>query len=89
MEAALRLGIFLGIFVAVACLEIFLPRRPKTGDWRRRWGINISMLVLNIVVQRFTIGAAAFVTAIYAQQHNWGIQEGREETCSVLFVRLF
>ena len=73
MEAALRLGIFLGIFVAVACLEIFLPRRPKTGDWRRRWGINIGILLVNIVVQRFTIGAAAFVTAIYAQQHNWGL----------------
>ena len=73
MEAALRLGIFLGIFVAVACLEIFLPRRPKTGDWRRRWGINIGILLVNIVVQRFTIGAAAFVTAIYAQQHIWGL----------------
>jgi sterol desaturase/sphingolipid hydroxylase (fatty acid hydroxylase superfamily) len=73
MEAALRLGIFLGIFVAVACLEIFLPRRPKTADWRRRWGINIGILVLNIIVQRFTVGAAAFVTAIYAQQQGWGL----------------
>lgn len=73
MEAALRLGIFLGIFGLVACLEFLLPRRPKTGDWRRRWGTNLGILVLNIVVQRFTVGAAAFATAVYAQQHGWGL----------------
>lgn len=73
MEAALRLGIFIGIFTIVAILEAVLPRRPKVGDWRPRWMINLSILVLNIFVQRVTVGAAAFATAVYAQQQGWGL----------------
>ncbi|MCA0433401.1 MAG: sterol desaturase family protein [Proteobacteria bacterium] len=73
MEAALRLGIFVSVFVAVAALEILLPRRPKTADWRRRWGINLGILVIDVVAQRLTVGAAAFATAIYAQNHGWGL----------------
>lgn len=73
MEAALRLGIFFGIFAIVAALEVFLPRRPKTASWRKRWGINVGILMLDIVAQRLTVGAAAFATAIYAQQHGWGL----------------
>ena len=73
MEAALRLGIFIGIFVVVAFLELVLPRRPKTGSVRQRWGTNIGILVLDILVQRVTVGAAAFATALYAQQQGWGL----------------
>ena len=73
MEAAIRLGIFVGIFTIVAVLEAVLPRRPKVGDWRPRWLINIGILVLNIFVQRVTVGAAAFATAVYAQQRGWGL----------------
>lgn len=73
MEAALRLGIFVGIFTIVAILEAVVPKRPKAGDWRHRWLINIGILVLNIFVQRVTVGAAAFATAVYAQQQGWGL----------------
>lgn len=73
MEAAIRLGVFFGVFAVVAVLELVLPKRPKIGSWRRRWGINLGLVVLNIAVQRFTIGAAAYATAIYAQQHSWGL----------------
>lgn len=73
MEAALRLGIFLGVFVTVAILEIVLPKRDKAAGWQGRWLTNIGILSINIVVQRLTVGAAAFATAVYAQEHGWGL----------------
>ena len=30
MEAALRFGVFIGIFVLTAVLELLMPRRPRT-----------------------------------------------------------
>lgn len=73
MEAEIRLGIFLGIFVIVAALEAALPKRPATESKWRRWGINLGIIAVDVVVQRLTVGALAFVTAVYAQQHGWGL----------------
>lgn len=73
MEATIRLSIFAGIVVVVALLERLLPKRPRTVDWQRRWGINVSIFVIDILAQRLTIGAAAFATALYAEAHGWGL----------------
>lgn len=72
-ESILRFGLFIGVFAVVGILEFVLPKRPKTGDWKRRWGINLAILVIDILFQRVTIGAAAFLTAVYAQQQGWGL----------------
>lgn len=73
MEAALRFGLFVAIFAGVAVLEFTVPRRPRTVDWRRRWTINLSILVIDVLVQRVTLGAIAFATALYAESHGWGL----------------
>lgn len=73
MEAALRLGIFLGVFAVVAILEFTLPKRPKVGNWKQRWVTNIGILVIDVIAQRLTIGAAAFGTAVYAETQGWGL----------------
>lgn len=73
MEAAVRLGIFLGIFAIVALLEAAFPKRPPTESKWRRWGINLGLIVVNVVVQRLTVGALAFATALYALEHGWGL----------------
>jgi len=73
MEAIIRLIIFAAIFTIIAILEFTVPRRPRTVDWRRRWFINISILAIDVIVQRLTLGAAAFVTALYAEAHGWGL----------------
>lgn len=73
VEAALRLGIFVGVFVIIGILEYVLPKRPKTNDWKQRWITNFSILIIDIIFLRVTIGAAAFLTAIYAQSHGWGL----------------
>ncbi|MBM3520138.1 MAG: sterol desaturase family protein [Alphaproteobacteria bacterium] len=73
MEATIRLLIFVAIFAAIAALEFTVPRRPRTVDWRRRWAINLSILAIDVIVQRLTLGAAAFATALYAEAHGWGL----------------
>lgn len=73
MEAAIRLGIFVAIFVTVAVLEAAFPKRPLRENKWRRWGINLGIIALNVAVQRFTVGALAFATAVYAQEHGWGL----------------
>ena len=73
MEATIRLALFIGIVVIVALMERLIPRRPRTVDWKRRWGINISIFVIDVLAQRLTIGAAAFATALYAESHGWGL----------------
>ena len=73
MEATIRLGLFLGIFAVAAVLEFTVPKRPKTANWKERWVTNISILLIDVVAQRLTIGAAAYLTAIYAETPGWGL----------------
>lgn len=73
MEAYLRFGIFLGVYLLAALLESLFSKRPPTQPKIRRWFINFSLVSINILVQRFTLGAAAYLTAVYAQDHGWGL----------------
>lgn len=73
MEAAIRFGIFISIFVAVAVAEWRFPQHSRVQTRKERWVTNISILVLDVIAQRLTVGAAAFGVAIYAQTHGWGL----------------
>ena len=73
MEAALRLVIFLAIFAAAAGLEYRYPRRPWQYARWPRWQTNLSLTAVDILLQRLTLGAAAYSTALYAQTHGWGL----------------
>lgn len=73
MEAAIRFGIFLSIFALVALAEWRFPKRDRTQTRAERWKINIGILVFDVVAQRLTVGAAAFATAVFAQQNGWGL----------------
>jgi sterol desaturase/sphingolipid hydroxylase (fatty acid hydroxylase superfamily) len=73
MEAAIRFGIFVSIFVLVALAEWRVPRRALAQTRRERWRTNLSILVLDVIVQRVTLGAAAYATAVYAQANGWGL----------------
>ncbi|MDP3004637.1 sterol desaturase family protein [Methylotenera sp.] len=73
MEAYWRFGIFLSVYLLAALLESFFPKRPPTQPRIGRWVINFSLVGINILAQRFTLGAAAYLTAVYAQDHGWGL----------------
>ena len=73
VEAAIRFGIFLAIFAAVALAEWQFPKRDRVQPRAERWTVNIGMLVFDVVAQRLTVGAAAFAAATYARAHGWGL----------------
>jgi len=73
MEAALRLSIFLSIFAAMAVWEGRRPRLTLAQPRSRRWPVNLGITVLDMVLVRITVGAAAVVTAQAAAAHGWGL----------------
>lgn len=73
VEAYLRFGIFVGVYVVATLFETLYPKRPPTESRAGRWMINFSLVGIDILVQRFTLGAAAYLTAVYAQEHQWGL----------------
>ncbi len=73
MEAALRLSIFLGIFAAMAVWESRRPRLALAQPRQRRWPVNLGITVLDMLLVRVTVGAAAVATAQAAAAHGWGL----------------
>ena len=72
-EAAIRLGVFLGIFALMALWEVVLPRRSLREPKGRRWGINIGITVINTLVVRFVFPAGAVGVALWAEGGGYGI----------------
>jgi sterol desaturase/sphingolipid hydroxylase (fatty acid hydroxylase superfamily) len=72
-ETAIRLGIFLGVLVAVATWEALDPRRARSFSRWRRWPSNFGIVALNTVVVKLLFPAAAVGMAWYAQEHGWGL----------------
>ncbi len=73
MEALIRFGIFIAVFAVIAILEVWLPRRALREDRWRRWGVNLGLVAIDVILQRLTLGAAAGTAACYAEQHHWGL----------------
>lgn len=72
-EAAFRFSIFLILFALIGLAEVLWPRRRHRANKPQRWRINLALIVINILAQRLTLGAAAFATALYAGQEGWGL----------------
>jgi sterol desaturase/sphingolipid hydroxylase (fatty acid hydroxylase superfamily) len=68
-----RFGIFAGVFAIVAVAEVWLPRRDLRHRKWQRWAVNFGLIVVDIVVQRGLLGAAAITAAVYAQAHQVGL----------------
>lgn len=72
-EPAIRLGIFLGVFLAVALGELAAPRRRLTTSKGSRWFANIGIVVINTAVVKFLFPVAAVGMAVIAAQRQWGL----------------
>ncbi|MBO6551233.1 MAG: sterol desaturase family protein, partial [Rhizobiales bacterium] len=46
-EAVYRLGVFAGVFLVMAILELLIPKRGLTGGKLKRWVTNISFGGMN------------------------------------------
>lgn len=76
-EPSLRFVAFAAIFVAMAALELWLPRRHLVAPKSQRWITNLSIVGLGIAVTRLMGLAAqpllAVGAAALAEQWNWGL----------------
>jgi sterol desaturase/sphingolipid hydroxylase (fatty acid hydroxylase superfamily) len=64
---------FAALFVLFAMLERAAPRRVLREGRGVRWQINLGLIVLNVLVQRLTLGALAITAAVFATERGWGL----------------
>ena len=71
-EPFIRLGAFVGVFLAMALWELVAPRRLQAISRVGRWPGNLGLSVINTVALRILFPAAAVGAAIFAESHGWG-----------------
>lgn len=76
-ETAIRMAAFLGIFLAMAGLELVQPRRKPAAGKSARWRTNLAMVVLSNVIMRllfkFVLTFAAVAAAFWAEKNQFGL----------------
>ncbi|MHB8770722.1 MAG: sterol desaturase family protein [Syntrophales bacterium] len=72
-EAAIRLGVFLAIFLAVALAEVGAPRRPRTVPAAARWRVNLGITLIDALVARFLAPLLPVGLALLTASRGWGV----------------
>jgi sterol desaturase/sphingolipid hydroxylase (fatty acid hydroxylase superfamily) len=76
-DGLIRFAVFLGVFLAMALIELGWPRRSLLVSKRRRWLTNIGIAGVGTAVLRLmamlAVPIAAVAAAFYAQQRGIGL----------------
>lgn len=72
-EVFIRLGCFVGLFVLLATLESWFPRRVRRVARRLRWPSNLGVSVMNQIVVRLILPGSAIALAMVVEQKGWGL----------------
>jgi len=72
-EATIRMAFFVGIFLAVALVELIVPRRSLTTSKTSRWVGNIGIVFINAFVLRILFPAGAVGISVWIGHQDWGI----------------
>ncbi len=75
-ESAFRFSLFAGIFLLMAVLEAWLPRRERRFPRSKRWFTNIGVLLSTyaaIFAVTFVIPVTAVLAAMTAETNGWGL----------------
>lgn len=75
-ETAIRLTVFLGLFVIFAGLEAVAPRRARVTSRQKRWVTNLGITVLNTLALRalaVALPVLAVGAAVDAWVNGWGV----------------
>ena len=71
--SAIRLSMFLGIFMCMALLEARYPARKAVLDRKTRWVGNLSMVALGALISRVLLPATLVGVSVWAQQEGFGL----------------
>jgi len=72
-ELALRLGVFLAVFAALALWEWAAPARAPRLSRALRWRANLGLAVVNTLVLRVVLPGSALAFAALAAEEGWGL----------------
>ena len=76
-DGLIRFAVFLGVFLAMAAIELGWPKRVLSVSKRRRWFTNVGIAAAGTAVLRLmailAVPVAAVAAAFYAQQHQIGL----------------
>jgi sterol desaturase/sphingolipid hydroxylase (fatty acid hydroxylase superfamily) len=72
-ELALRLGVFLTVFAALAGWERAAPARARRLPRTLRWRANLGLAVVNTLVLRVALPGSALAFAALAADEGWGL----------------
>lgn len=79
-EATLRLSIFFGLFITLAAIEHFLPRRSSQRH-AQRWTTNWLFVIIDTLTLRtlaIFLPFAAVLAALDASKRSWGLMNAIE-----------
>ena len=72
-ELALRLGVFLAVFAAIAFWEHLAPARALKFKRSQRWSANLGLAVVSTLVVRIAIPGSALAVAALGMDEGWGL----------------
>ncbi|WP_375054987.1 sterol desaturase family protein [Zobellella sp. DQSA1] len=72
-EPLVRLGLFIGVLLAMMGWELAAPRRRPQCPRRRRWPHNLALVALNTLLVRLWFPLAAVGAALVAAERGWGL----------------
>ncbi len=82
----IRIGIFVGLFAALAAFELRHPRRQPGVPKSVRWTANLGIAFLGAFFMRFLFPAAAVGFGLFAQQHGLGLMRVWNPDPALAFV---
>jgi len=76
-DGAIRLAVFLGVFLLMALIELLWPKRELIVSKKRRWitnlGISVAATALLRLMAMLAVPVAAIAAAFYAERHQIGL----------------
>ena len=72
-EITARVALAVGVFAIMAAWEVFAPRRRLVVGRPTRWPSNIGIVVVDALVVRLAVPAAAVGASLYAAGHGIGL----------------
>ena len=72
-EAKIRLSFFVAVFFIMALWEILAPRRKLTTSKAKRWGRNLTIMMINPFLVRLLFPVLALGLAVKAAESHWGL----------------
>ena len=71
--SGVRLGVFLGVLLAMSVLESLFPRRRRQRTRQQRWPLHLALAVGGSLVGRLLAPVGALAAAAYSEAHGVGL----------------